>query len=151
MVLMGEEAEAQTHHTAGLGLQEWLGRVGSLSPTFAPAGLWAPFPGLPACCLPSFPFRLCPGAVFSCFFLGDGMATTLPGPADMAPSAGLLDGHALRRSAGSEWEGALCPGWPVPPPPLLPAPRLSLAPPWPRTWLISQLQSQPRPAPGPLG
>lgn len=53
--------------TAWPGLEKWLGRAWSLSPSFAPAGLWVSFPGLPACCLPSFPFCLRPGALFSCF------------------------------------------------------------------------------------
>lgn len=38
-----------------------------LSPNFALAGLWVPFPGLPACCLPSFPFCLHPGSLSSRF------------------------------------------------------------------------------------
>lgn len=134
--------------TAWPGLEKWLGRAWSLSPNFAPAGLWVSFPGLPACCLPSFPFCLRPGALFSCFpWTGPvewppGRRPPPLGLADTALLARLLDGHALRCSAGSEWEGALCPGWPVPPTPHRSLPRPQSHP-WPWLQLISQLWSQP--------
>lgn len=102
-----------------------------------------------SCLLPaSFPFCLRPGALFFCFpWRGPvesptGRRPPLLGPADTALSARLLDGHALRCSAGSEWEGALCPGWPVPPTPHHSLP-LPLPHPWPWLQLISQLWSQP--------
>lgn len=90
MVLMGEGVEAQIRHTAWPGWEEWLGRAGSLSPNFALAGLWVPFPGLPA----QLPLCLHPGAVLTCFpqrqpaKLPSGRTTTLPGLADTAPGQG---------------------------------------------------------------
>lgn len=66
MVLMGEEAEAQFATLPGQACRSgWA--VHGPYPNFALAGLWVPLLGLPACCLPSFPFCLRPGALFSCF------------------------------------------------------------------------------------
>lgn len=67
MVLTGEEAEAQTRHPAGPGLQEAAGPCRVPKPQLGSSWTLGPFRGLPACCLPSFPFCLCPGALFSCF------------------------------------------------------------------------------------
>lgn len=109
--------------TAWPALEKWLGCARSLSPNFAPAGPWVPFRGLPACCLPSFSSCLRPGAFLSCFprrgpvEWPTGRRPPLLSLADTALLARLPDGLALRCSAGSEWEGALCPGWAVPPTP----------------------------------
>lgn len=65
-------------HTAWPGLEKCLGRAWSLSPSFAPAGLWVSFPGLPACCLPA---SLSASALEPCSpaFLGEGLWSPPPG------------------------------------------------------------------------
>ena len=149
MVLMGEDVDAQFATLPGQACRSGWAVHGSYAPTL----LWPDYGFrslgfLPATCLAS----LSASALEPCSpaFLGDGLwsrppghlATTLLGLEDTALLARLLDRHALCCSAGSEWEGAPCPGWPAPPTPPHPIHLLPHSHPWPWLQLISLLWSQ---------
>nr|KAF6330224.1 hypothetical protein mMyoMyo1_012227 [Myotis myotis] len=144
----GEGSGCPIRHTAWPGLEKYLGRAWSLSPNFAPAGLWVSFPGLPACCLPA---SLSASALEPCSpaFLGEGLWSPPPG----------ADHHCWAWQTLPSWQGSwmdmpyaalqgqsgkgpfalagLCP-------PLLTAASPPPQPhPWPWLQLISQLWSQP--------
>lgn len=108
-----------------------------------------PSPGFPACCLPSFPFCLHPGALFTCF----------PWTWPVESPTGVHSHHTAR--PGRHCPLGRAPGWtclmllfgvragralcpdrlcPHPSHPTLPLPQPH---PWPWTWLLSQLGSQP--------
>lgn len=106
MVLMGEEVEAQFATLPGQACKSgWAMHGPEVLPLLWPDYASHSLGFLPAAC----PASLSASALGPCslaFPLGR-TTTTLPGLADTAPLARLLDEHALCCSAGSEWEGAL--------------------------------------------
>lgn len=113
--------------------------AGPFGPTWLWLDLWVPYPGLPACCLPSFPLlppwshadltpmeAACEVAHWSTTAHGRAWQILPLGRAPGQTRLMLLWGRGVR--VGS----ALCPGWPVPypsppQPSPSPAPPLALA------------------------